>query len=192
VPGELVAYDGHLHELWRTRVELLSFGDLRPVALSDDAFACIGAPVASGTVDAFQGRLVVASAASGRVRWAHDLFGGLIQAEPIAVGPGVVAGVDPTLFSAVDGAVRWKVSSSDAGIETGSVPALVGQRLLYPGSAGALVSVALADGTTSRGPRFNDDRTAVVLGLGLAPDGPLLVSYRDSRGPHITRLPTGP
>ncbi|HEY4393920.1 MAG TPA: PQQ-binding-like beta-propeller repeat protein [Polyangia bacterium] len=192
MPGELVAYDGRLHELWRARVELLSFGDLRPVALGDDAFACIGAPIAGGAVDSFHGRLVVASAASGGVRWARDLFGGVTQPEPIAAGPGVVAGVDPTLFAAADGAVRWKVSSSGAKIETGHPPALVGQRLLYPGVAGALVSVALADGAAAPGPHFDDDPTAVVLALGLAPDGALLVSSRNSQGPRLTRLPTGP
>jgi outer membrane protein assembly factor BamB len=189
-PGELVAFDGSLHEQWRTGVEGLSFGDGRPVALDADTFACIGAPFDRGWVSDGSPRLVVASAATGAVRWIRHLPGGFTKPEPIPVAGGVVAGSSPpTLFAAADGAVRWRAHGDALSyLEAHATPVVDGARLLYLGGNKTLVAVGLSDGTSTPVPQYSATG-AIPMALGRAPDGQVLVSYEGNDGSHFARIP---
>jgi outer membrane protein assembly factor BamB len=185
-PGEIVAWNLDLEEMWRARFELLAFGSQRPVAVDGGAaFACIGAPTAGDRVDLLRGRLVVASTETGAVRWARDVYGGVTQPEPVSVQGGVVAGVDPTLFAVADGKVGWKLDAGRLGIDARLAPVLAGERLLYAARGGVLVAVDLRSGATSAGPRFSTDSASVFLAPPLLDGGRIYVSYRDRSGPRL-------
>jgi putative pyrroloquinoline-quinone binding quinoprotein len=144
--GDLVSLSRGLEERWRVAPPAadLVWGERLPVRGPRGLVFAATATAIGSSLSSFGDRLVGVDYANGAVAFVQPMTGGRGLFDPLVVGEEVLAGFEPTLYSA-DGLMRRRLPAS-LRLDVSVRPALDDGGIVFVADSGRLVAVVPGDG----------------------------------------------